>query len=35
VMRRDRIVYSLNGAPVEWAVAQWHLPGSYYLAKIV
>jgi GntR family transcriptional regulator len=35
VMRRDRIVHALDGAPVEWAVAQWHLPGSYYLAEIV
>jgi GntR family transcriptional regulator len=34
VMRRDRVVFALSGAPVEWAVAQCHLVGGYYLAEI-
>jgi GntR family transcriptional regulator len=34
VMRRDRVVFALGGAPVEWAVAQCHLPGGYYLSEI-
>lgn len=30
----DRIVLKLNDhRPVEWRVAYWHLPGSYYLAE--
>jgi GntR family transcriptional regulator len=34
VMRRDRVVFALSGPPVEWAVAQCHLVGGYYLAQI-
>ena len=33
VMRRDRVVFLLNGPSVEWAVAQCHLDGGYYVAE--
>ncbi|MFZ1103617.1 MAG: GntR family transcriptional regulator [Hyphomicrobiaceae bacterium] len=34
VMRRERVVFMLNGAPAEWGVAQCHLVGGYYRAEI-
>lgn len=34
VMVRDRTVFILDGAPVEWAVAQWRPAGGYYLATL-
>jgi GntR family transcriptional regulator len=34
VICRDRVVFALSGTPIEWAVAQCHLVGGYYLAEI-
>jgi GntR family transcriptional regulator len=34
VMQRDRVVFLLNGPPVEWGVAQCHLDGGYYVAEL-
>jgi GntR family transcriptional regulator len=34
VMRQDRVVLALNGPPVEWAVAECHLDGGYYVAEL-
>jgi GntR family transcriptional regulator len=34
VMQRDRVVFLLNGPPAEWAVAQCHLDGGYYVAEL-
>jgi GntR family transcriptional regulator len=34
VMRRDRVVFILNGPPAEWAVAQCHLAGGYHVAEL-
>ena len=34
VMQRDRVVFPLNGPPVEWGVAQCHLDGGYYVAEL-
>lgn len=30
----ERIVYMLDGSPVEWGTAHSHLPGSYFMAEI-
>jgi GntR family transcriptional regulator len=34
VIHRERVVFTLNGAPAEWGVAQCHLVGGYYRAEI-
>jgi GntR family transcriptional regulator len=34
VMRRERVVFMLNGRPAEWGVAQCHLAEGYYRAEI-
>ena len=34
VLRRERVVFVLDGAPTEWGVARCHLVGGYYRAEI-
>jgi GntR family transcriptional regulator len=34
VMTLDRVVCMLDGSPVEWRTAHYHLAGGYYLARI-
>lgn len=34
LLRRERIVFLLNGTPAEWVVAQCHLVGGHYRADI-
>jgi GntR family transcriptional regulator len=34
VMALDRVIFMLDGPPVEWRTAHCHLAGGYYLARI-
>jgi len=34
VLLRDRVVFMLDGPPVEWGTSHLHLPGGFYLAEM-
>lgn len=34
VMLRDRLMFMLDGPPLEWGMTHWHLAGGYYLAEM-
>lgn len=34
VLALDRVIFMLDGPPVEWRLVHCHLPGGYYLAEV-